>query len=107
MLQPKRITLYVLAFNGPALAAKLERIAAALGVPGRGAAPLVGWARQLNTTLGIPASLAALGVTPDHIDDLAPIAAKDGCAVTNPVPLTEATCRALLEAAISGAEPVV
>jgi alcohol dehydrogenase len=98
---------YVLAFNGPALTEKLDRIAAALGLPGRGAAPLVGWARRLNATLGIPASLAALGVTPDRIDDLAPIAAKDGCAATNPVPLTEAACRSLLEVAITGEEPAV
>lgn len=96
---------YVLAFNGPALKEKLERVAAALGLPGRGAAPLVAWTRRLNATLGIPASLAALGVTPAHIDDLAPLAAKDGCAATNPVPLTEAACRRLLEQAISGDEP--
>jgi alcohol dehydrogenase class IV len=98
---------YVLAFNAPALTEKLARVAAALGLSGRGVAPLVAWTRRLNATLGIPASLAALGVTREHIDDLAPIAAKDGCAPTNPVPLDEAACRALLEAAIGGAEPVM
>jgi alcohol dehydrogenase class IV len=93
---------YVLAFNAPALHGKLARVCAGLGIERHDPIALVAWIRDLNARLGIPATVAALGVEAEHVEALSIAAAADICAGTNPVPLGAAECRRLLEAARAG-----
>jgi alcohol dehydrogenase class IV len=57
---------------------------------------------ELRRKLAIPPSLEALGVREEHIAVLAPRAAADPSAATNPVPLDPAGYEALLRRALAG-----
>jgi maleylacetate reductase len=89
---------YVVAFNAPAVPAVMGRLAAVLG-GGDPAAAL--W--RLGQALGAPRSLAALGLTEDGAEHVADLAVANPYA--NPVPVTRDGVRALLLAALRGAEP--
>jgi alcohol dehydrogenase class IV len=93
---------YVLAFNRPAIEDELDLLARALALPGRGYTAVMDWVLSLRERIGIPHSLSALGVTPEHVPVLAPMAAVDPSSATNPVPLDEASCAALYRRAIDG-----
>lgn len=89
----------VLKHNAPAAPDKMRRIAAAMGEPdGTRLAHLI---THLNRRLGLPASLAAMGVTEEHIPRLAAQAAQDLASRTNPVPVDEAGYRALFTEALA------
>jgi 4-hydroxybutyrate dehydrogenase len=89
----------VLRHNAPAAPEKMRRIAAAMGLA---AGADVGQAiAELNRRLGLPASLAEMGVTEEHISRLAAQAAEDLASRTNPVSLDEAGYRALLAEALA------
>ncbi|WOD38178.1 iron-containing alcohol dehydrogenase [Nodosilinea sp. E11] len=49
----------------------------------------VDWIVALSESIGIPASLGALGVEPDGLEPLVAVAIKDGCHPLNPRPVTE------------------
>ena len=49
----------------------------------------VDWIVALSESIGIPASLGTLGVTPDGLGPLVAVAMKDGCHPLNPKPVTE------------------
>jgi alcohol dehydrogenase class IV len=53
-------------------------------------------------SFGIPADLAALGVTDDHVGQLAEMAAVDPSVGSNPVPLTVEHLTTLFDSAIHG-----
>jgi alcohol dehydrogenase class IV len=93
---------YVLAFNRPAIEAKLDRLAAWLGLVGRGFPAVQGWILALREELGIPPTLAALGIANDRFDKLAAMAIEDPTAAGNPRELTLETARELLDQAWSG-----
>lgn len=92
---------YVLAYNRPAIEAKVGRLAAWLGLSG-GFDGFMGWVLDLRRELGIPHTLKELGVPADRFDALAEMAAKDPTAGGNPLPLEPATARRLFEEAYSG-----
>ncbi|MEK0083693.1 iron-containing alcohol dehydrogenase [Benzoatithermus flavus] len=92
---------YVLAFNRPAIEAKIERLAAWLGLEG-GFSGFMRWVLDLRRELGIPHTLQELGVPADRFDELAGMAVKDPTAGGNPVPLDVAAARRLFEEAYSG-----
>lgn len=52
---------------------------------------------QLNSDIGIPSGLDALGLTAEHLDRIAKAALLDHCHATNPRIATEAEYRAILE----------
>ncbi|MGY3438932.1 MULTISPECIES: iron-containing alcohol dehydrogenase [unclassified Marinovum] len=86
----------VLDFNRPAIEARIEQAAAYLGIDGGfdGFRAFVG---DLNATLGIPESLAAMGVaTPDKAAILEG-ALKDPSCGGNPIELTRENVSALLD----------
>lgn len=89
----------VLRFNRPAIQAAMDRATAYLGIAG-GYEGFCAWVEELNGAMGIPASLTALGVTNPDIDRLVADALKDPSTGGNPVPMTEANTRALLEACL-------
>jgi alcohol dehydrogenase class IV len=96
---------YVLAFNRRAIERKLERLARTLELPGDGPDAVLDWILGLRERIGIPHTLAELGVTPAHVATLAEMAADDPSSPTNPVPLDPHNCAALYRDAIDGALP--
>ncbi|MEP6018192.1 MAG: iron-containing alcohol dehydrogenase [Paracoccaceae bacterium] len=86
----------VLDFNRPVIEDQMRQAAAYLSVEGgfNGMRDLVG---TLNDGLGIPVSLAAMGVTDPDIDAILKGALKDPSCGGNPVELTEANTRSLIE----------
>lgn len=85
----------VLRFNRPAIEDRIAAAAAYLGIEGGfdGFHDFIG---ALNARLGVPASLAALGVTDPDLDALLAGALKDPSCGGNPVTMTEANTKELI-----------
>mgnify|MGYP003507688499 CR=1 FL=1 len=81
---------YVLAWNRRAIEPKMERLAAWLGLKGKGYAAVYDWILSLRETIGIPKTLAALGVQEKHAAEFAPQALADPSTGGNPLPMTVA-----------------
>lgn len=90
---------YAMRFNLDAVPERLGALAAAAGVPG-GAPGFITWLESLRAEIGIPNTLAEVGVRPDHVDALVRVAVADGCHASNPRNVTEADFRALFHAAL-------
>jgi alcohol dehydrogenase len=88
---------YVLAFNRSAVAEKLERLGAYIGVRS-----VLDWVLELRAEIGIPHTLAELGVGPERLDELSKMAAEDPTAGGNPVKVGPAELRRLYERALAG-----
>lgn len=72
----------VLRFNRPAIGAKYDQLAEAMGLaPGTDPAEAIA---ALNVRLGLPAGLQAMGVSRDVLPGIAQAAMKDHCHATNP-----------------------
>ena len=80
----------VIRFNAPAESmqrdGRLQRMAQAIGLPScdRDGTELAEAVRELNARLGLPAGLAAMGVTPALFDRVIDGALADHCHKTNP-----------------------
>jgi alcohol dehydrogenase class IV len=96
---------YVLAFNRPAIEDRIVRLAAYLGLPVARFEAVLDWVLALRRELGIPHTLAELGVPDERAQDLARMAAADPCAAENPVPLDVPALRRLLDDAWAGRIP--
>jgi alcohol dehydrogenase class IV len=96
---------YVLAFNRPAIEDRIVRLAAYLGLPAARFEAVLDWVLALRRELGIPHTLAELGVPDERAQDLARMAAADPCAAENPVPLDVPALRRLLDDAWAGRIP--
>jgi len=93
---------YVLAFNRPAIEDKLVRLAAWLELPNPSHRSFVEWIVALRREIGIPHTLAELGVGRDRIDRIAEMAAVDPTAGSNPVALNPANLKDVLLASLDG-----
>jgi alcohol dehydrogenase class IV len=93
---------YVLAFNRRAIEDKMERVGRYLGLEGRGVDGVLQWVLALRKEIGIPHSVAALGMSHAHADRFSRMAAADPCAAGNPVQIGEPELRAMYEAALDG-----
>lgn len=89
----------VLAFNRPVIDAKIERLAAFLGIEG-GFDGLFDVILGLRETMGVPDRLRELGVNADDIPTMSKMAPNDPTAGGNPVPLTEDAATELFEQVI-------
>jgi 4-hydroxybutyrate dehydrogenase len=89
----------VLRHNAPAAPEKMRRIARAMGLSARTDVAHANLA--LNRRIGLPASLAEMGVTEEQVPQLAAHAAEDLASRTTPVPLDEAGYRALFAEALA------
>lgn len=85
----------VLRFNRPAIGAKYDQLAEAMGLAA-GADPAEAIA-ALNVRLGLPAGLQAMGVSRDVLPGIAQAAMKDHCHATNPRAATAADYLRMLE----------
>ncbi len=89
---------YVLEFNRPAIEERIVRLAAYLGLEPSFAA-FLDWIVALRKELGVPHSLADLGVTGADFPRMAKMAIVDPTAGGNPVTLTEEAALALFHQA--------
>ncbi|MDE2081510.1 MAG: iron-containing alcohol dehydrogenase [Burkholderiales bacterium] len=81
---------------------RLQRLAHAMGLPGCDAAgnEVAGAITEMNARLGLPAGLAAMGVTPDLFERVIDGAMADHCHKTNPRLASRDDYRAMLEASM-------
>jgi len=93
---------YVLVCNRPAIEAQLVRLARYLDLSGQGGDAVLDWVLQLRRELGIPHSLADIGVPEADLDRLVPMALADPSMGGNPRVLEAEEMRALLLRAIRG-----
>jgi len=78
---------YVLAWNRPAVEEKLARLAAYLDLEEHSFGGVLDWVLELRRTIGIPNTLADLGVRVEHASAFAPQAFADPSTGGNPVPV--------------------
>jgi alcohol dehydrogenase class IV len=98
---------YVLAWNRPALEEKMIRLAAFLGLRKAGYAGVLEWILELRTAIGIPHTLAELGVKEEHAELFAPQAFDDPSTGGNPLPMTTEHFAALYRQCIRGQLPTI
>lgn len=91
---------YVLAYNRGAIAEKLAALARYVGLADGDA--VIRWVVDLRRQIGIPHTLAELGVTEAHAEEFAPEAIMDPCAGGNPAPLDQEGYAGLYRQAIRG-----
>lgn len=93
---------YVLAWNRTAIAEKMTRVAAFLGLHKQSFDGVLDWIVELRREIGIPHALADLGVQDQHADQFAPQAFDDPSTGGNPVPMTQADFAKLYRQCIHG-----
>lgn len=93
---------YVMVFNRTAIADKTDLIARILDLPKRGFDGVLAWVLELRRELGIPHSLADLGVGTDQAEIIGREAAIDPSAGGNPVPVDAAALEGIFRAAVGG-----
>ena len=96
---------YVLEFNRPSIEGRMKRLASWLGLPGEGLDAVLDLVLDLRRQLGIPHTLAELGVPQDRFSELASMAIVDPTAGGNPVPLDEEAAEQLFIHAFEGTLP--
>jgi alcohol dehydrogenase class IV len=96
---------YVLAFNRPAIAERMARAAAYLGLPEASCEGVLAWLLDLREALGIPHRADALGLEPARVEELSVMAAADPTAGGNPVPVDAKALAGLYRAALEGELP--
>jgi alcohol dehydrogenase class IV len=93
---------YVITFNRRAIAEKTEIIARVLDLPGRGFDGFLDWVLKMRRELGIPHSLADIGVSADKAAIIGREAAIDPSAGGNPIPIDAAQLERIFRAAVEG-----
>ncbi|QQS11886.1 MAG: iron-containing alcohol dehydrogenase [Rhodospirillales bacterium] len=93
---------YVVAFNRPAIDAKIVRLARWMDLPRPSFDGFMEWTLDLRARLGIPPTLADIGMTEAHLDRFAGMAAVDPTAGGNPVKAGAPEMRKMYEAALHG-----
>jgi len=93
---------YVLVRNLPVIEGRLAALARYLDLPGQTARSVVDWTISLRRQVGIPNTLAEIGVDEGVIAEAAPMAEHDPSTGGNPVPLKAADYAVLYRKAIQG-----
>ncbi len=96
---------YVMAFNRGVIVEKCARLAAYLALPEPSFDAVMDWVLALRGEIGIPHSLAELGVEAARIPEMAAMAAIDPTAPTNPVLLDKGNLAVLFRRALEGHVP--
>ncbi|MDR3513391.1 MAG: iron-containing alcohol dehydrogenase [Caulobacteraceae bacterium] len=95
---------YVLVANRGAIEGEAAYLARCLGIGG-GLDEVLAWVLALRREVGVPATLAEVGVPADEVARVARMAVEDPSAGTNPIAFDAADYAALFEAALAGALP--
>lgn len=93
---------YALVFNRSAVEEKLTELACYLGIEKPGFDSVLQWILDLRRAIGIPHTLKEIGVTEDHVAQLAPMAEADPSAGTNPLKLNAENLSGLYLNSING-----
>jgi alcohol dehydrogenase class IV len=93
---------YVLAFNRRAIKDKMKRLASYLGLKRSSFGAVLDWVIELRATIGIPNTLADLGVREEHVPVFAKMAMADPSTPSNPVKLSVRQFEKLYHNAIAG-----
>ncbi len=93
---------YVLVFNRPAVETKMAALARYLDLPDPSFPGVLDWILALREEIGIPHTLKGIGVDASFARRMAPMAAADPSAATNPVPLDTGALERLYLRAIDG-----
>jgi alcohol dehydrogenase class IV len=93
---------YVLEWNRAEIDSKMARLAAWLGLADRSFAGVQRWILELREQIGIPHTLAGIGVREEHAQAFAPQALNDPSTVGNPRPMTEQDFEQLYRNCIRG-----
>jgi alcohol dehydrogenase class IV len=93
---------YVMQANRDVIAAKMPLLARVLDLPGRDFDDVLKWILAFRQKLGVPHTLAELGVKVDDAKAIAAHAVKDPTAASNPRKLSQSDFEALTLAAIRG-----
>ncbi|MFN0040256.1 MAG: iron-containing alcohol dehydrogenase [Burkholderiales bacterium] len=93
---------YVLVFNRPVIEERITRLARYLNLPNPNFDGFLEWVIALRREIGIPHTLAELGVKETDLDTLTPMAVDDPSTGGNPRPVSLAEMRQLFEKAIRG-----
>jgi alcohol dehydrogenase class IV len=80
----------------------LRRAAAYIGLDDASSAGFMAWILDLRSNIGIPHSLASIGIEDAQIARIAQMAVEDPSAAGNPVIFTNAQYAQILQQAISG-----
>jgi alcohol dehydrogenase class IV len=92
---------YVLKANRRKIAKDIERAAAYLGIKG-GFDGFLRWILALRKEIGIPHTLAEIGIDTSRLDEVAAMAIRDPSAGGNPIAFTEKQYRALAKRCVTG-----
>lgn len=93
---------YVMVYNRPAITDRMDTLARLLGLPGPGFEALLAWVLDFRRQLGIPHTLAEIGVDTRNASVIGTEAAADPSASGNPVALDAATLERLFRSAVAG-----
>ncbi|MDP9064858.1 MAG: iron-containing alcohol dehydrogenase [Pseudomonadota bacterium] len=93
---------YVMTYNRHVIVDKVDVIARVLDLPERGYDGFLAWVLDLRRTLGIPHSLAEIGVHTDNAAVIGSEAAIDPSAAGNPIPVNAAQLEHIFRAAVLG-----
>lgn len=93
---------YVLAWNRSAIEPKMARLAAYLGLAEPSFDAVLQWIVGLRETIGVPSTLAELGMSMEHADRFAVQAFEDPSTSGNPRPMTVREFAALYRNCIEG-----
>ena len=93
---------YVLEFNRASIEDKMAALTRYLGLGGTGFEAVQRWILELRARIGIPHTLADIGVPSEAASRLAPMALVDPSSATNPVTLTTPALESLFENALAG-----
>lgn len=93
---------YMLAFNRIAVEERLARLAGYIGLEEASFEGFLAWIVELRKSVGIPHTLADLGVSEGDLERIAIMAEADPSAGGNPVPFDAAAARTVLDAAMAG-----
>ena len=93
---------YVLAYNRSAIDARLTRLSAYLGLPEPGFDSFQHFVLNLRSRVGVPHTLAELGVDESRSEEIIAMAVLDPSAGGNPLPFTAEAARNILGKAFTG-----
>jgi len=93
---------YVLNWNRSAIEAKMERLGAYLALEDHSFTGVLDWVLSLRESIGIPNTLADIGVGEEHASLLAPEAFADPSTGGNPLPMTAQDFEKLYRVCIAG-----